>query len=328
MIKFFLLFVSAIYPFILGAQHSDKHSEKVIDKYTYVEDLEFVNESDFYGYTFVPYEGKMSTAHYPDPIRPGIVSFTITSHDVIILERARYTPAGIVDPPTDEKPYSLHISSINKTDDGFEISLVDMRRRDLIGFLRFYRDNISQVDLIKYRPSMADPEHIYLIKNTPKNEHEEYSTYFTHEQDFDARTLDELWGKSVYPFVFFENYSDIDNRKISRIYPTDGIHIKFEERTVIRNKKEKILQYMILTDPIADKTMELLLRKMKETEISTETGPRTVLELEMHDEVRQRDYIVTLHRGVKSMLKSIEIKDVAKNQSNCYEMRRGKSVIK
>lgn len=325
--NFFLLFISTIYPFIFWAQHSDTHSEKAIDKYTYVEDLQFVRESDFYGYTFVPYEGKMSTAHYPDPIKPGIVAFTITSHDVIVLERARYTPAGIVDPPTDEKAYSLHIERIDKKDYEYEIRLVDVRRRDLQGYLKFYFNGYSHIDMIKYRPSMADPEHVYIIKNTPKDEAALYSTYFTHEEDFDARTMDELWGKTLYPFMFHKNYSDIDNKKISRIYPTDGVNIKFEERTVIRNKKEKILQYMILTTPDG-KRIELLLKKMKETEISTEAGPKTVLELEMQDEVKSHDYIVTLHRGVKSMLKSIEVKDLVTHKSDCYEMRKGKSEIK
>ena len=119
------------------------------NRYTYSEDRIFPHEADFYGFTFVPYEGKMSTALYPDPIQPGIVSFTITSNDVIILERARYTPAGIVDPPTDDKAYSLHIESIQSTDYGFDIKLVNMRNRDLKGLLKIYKDNYSQVDMIR-----------------------------------------------------------------------------------------------------------------------------------------------------------------------------------
>ena len=57
-----ILLIGSLFPSLIFAQTYP-------DKYTFVEDRQFVKESDLFGYTFVPSEGKMSTAHYPDPVR-------------------------------------------------------------------------------------------------------------------------------------------------------------------------------------------------------------------------------------------------------------------
>lgn len=295
--------------------------------YTLVEDRQFIKESDFFGYTFVPAEGKMSTAHYPDPIRPGIVSFTMLRSNVIINERARYTPAGIVDPPTNDPPYKLRISHINKTSYGYEFKLVDPKNRELTGYIKFYIDGISQIDMIKYRPSTADPEHTYVIKRTPKEQLLEDGKFFTHQEDFDARTLDEFWGKVLNPFLSLANQSNLDQRKISRIYATDDVDIRFEEKTITKGKKEKLLQYITFNQKDGT-SRKLLVKKSKEIQYQNRDANRKVLEVEVRDEARQANFFILLHRGAKTYLKAIELQEEKSRESVLYyKMRRGKSII-
>jgi hypothetical protein len=320
----FLYIVASLLPVLLPAQDED-----LIDlNYTFVEDRQFIKESDIYGYTFVPHEGKMSTAHYPDPIKAGLVSFTISNQNLTVDERATYTPAGISNVISDAKPYYLHIARINKTTFGFEISLVNMRNRELQGHLKVYINAISQVAMLKYRPSMADHEHTYMIKRTSKRQGLADGKFFTHQEDFDARTLDEFWGKTLSPFMSLENASEISNRRISRIYREDEINIKFVEKFVLKGKKEKLSQF-IFFKTMTGGTSQYLVKKVKEIEYQNSDGERTVLELQVRDEQKEEDSFIILHRGVKSMLKAIEVQD-GKTRSSIlyYEMRKGKRILK
>lgn len=296
-------------------------------RYTLSEDREFIKESDFTGYTFVPAEGKMSTAHYPDPIPAGIVNFSIQKSYLIVDERARYTPKGIVEPPTNAKPYRLRIARIDKINYGYQLNLVDPDNRDLQGYLKIYIDGISQVNMLKYRPSMADPEHTYIIARTSKEQLLEDGKFFTHQQDFDARTLDELWGKVLYPFLSLENQSNLEYRNISRIYRSDNVDIRFEEETIAKGKKEKILQYVIFNQKDGTRR-KLLVKKVKEIEYQNRDAKRTVLEVEVKDEATQENFFIMMHRGIKSYLKAIELQDEKTRKSLLYyEMRRGKRII-
>lgn len=315
-----LLILGMSFPILLWAQDDPIY-------YTLSEDRQFIKESDLYGYTFIPSEGKMSTAHYPDKIAAGVVSFTIASSYIIINERARYTPAGIVGPPTNDKPYRLRISNIKKTVFGFELSLVDSKNRELVGYLKIYIDGISQVDMIKYRPSMADPEHTYIIARTTKEQLLEDGKFFTHQEDFNAKTLDEFWGKILYPFLSLKNQSELDIRKISRIRPHHDVDIRFKEKTVTKGKKEKIIQH-ITFNQIDGTSRKLLVKKIKEIQHQNRDGLRTVLEIEARDETRQETFFILMHRGIKTYLKAIEVQDEKTRRSILYyEMRRGKSII-
>lgn len=319
--QFVILLLGIFVPMLLVAQSDSIY-------YSLSEDREFIKESDFTGYTFIPSEGKMSTAHYPDPIPAGIVKFSIHNSYLLVDERARYTPKGIVDPPTDDKPYRLRIARTEKTNHGFILNLVDPENRELQGYLKIYIDAISQIDMLKYRPSMADPEHTYIIARTDKDQLLEDGKFFTHQQDFDARTLDEFWGKVLYPFLSLENQSSLEYRKIFRIRRSDNIDVRFEEETIMKGKKEKILQYIIFNQKDGSRR-KLLVKKLKEIEgYRNRDGRRTVLEVEVKDEQTQENYFILMHRGVKSYLKAIELQNEKTRESLLYyEMRRGKRII-
>ena len=318
------------------AQDSEAEETAPSTRYTLVEDKIFPKVSDLYGYTFVPAEGKMRTAHYPDPIDPGVVSFSISRSSVIINESARYTPAGIDGVLPDAKPYRLIISRINDEDSyktegaiSYDLRLVDLQNQDLEGYLKIYIDRYSQVDMIKYRPSMADPEHIYWLPHTTEEQTALDNTYFTHQEDLDTKTLDDFWGKVIYPFVSYANQSNISQRKITRIYPEDKVDVRFDEEVVEKGKKEKIFQYITFNHKDGSR-QKFLIKKLREIEHLDHDAPRprTVLEAEVKDEGGQNTFYVLFHRGVKKYLRAIELQDDKTRRSlYYYEMRRGKSAV-
>lgn len=330
----FLLFLLLSNGFALQAQ--DEKASSIPDRYTLVEDKIFARVSDLYGYTFVPSEGKMRTAHYPNPIEPGVVSFTISRSDVIVNERAKYTPAGIDGVLEDAKPYRLIIARINNEnsyeDNGainYDLRLVDLQNQDLEGYLKIYIDAYSQVDMIKYRPSMADPEHIYWLPHITPEQDAADNAYFTHQEDFDTKALDEFWEKVIYPFVSYENQSNIGQRKISRIYPEDKVDVRFTETVLEKGKKEKILQHITFNNKDGS-SQKLLVKKIREVEHVDHDAPRprTVLEVEVKDELSQETYFVLFHRGAKKYMRAIELQeDKTRRSLLYYEMRRGKSKV-
>ncbi|MCH2022091.1 MAG: hypothetical protein MK207_06375 [Saprospiraceae bacterium] len=305
-------------PFALMAQNAVK--------YTLAEDRQFASSSDLYGSLFVPFEGKMSHAHYPDPIKAGWVSFEITSLKVNIVERVNFTPGGIQG-STDAEPYTFYISRLDKTGYGYEVSLINRFHRDLQGHLKLYIDEKSQVTMLKYRPSSTDPEHTYFIKRIPKRQRNIDSKFFTHQEDFKVKSLEELMGETLYPFLSFEESSVVDERKVTRIYARDNVDIVFEEKSVIKGKKEKVTRH-IFFNTLDGKKFNFLLKKTKEAEYRRKDKVTKVLELQVKEETTQKDYFVILHRGVKSMLKAIEIQRNKTRESVLYyEMRRGKRVV-
>lgn len=296
-------------------------------RYSLVEDHQFLYTSDLYGYQFIPSEGKMSTAHYADEIDAGVVIFKMFRGYIIVDERARYTPGGIVGPPTDAKPYELHIEKINTTNYGYDIKLIDPENEELQGYLKLIKDGLSRIDIIKFRPSMADAEHTYFVQHTSKEQLDADSKFFTHDEDLTVKTTEELWGKTLYPFLRIDNYSNLDARKVRRIFKEDEVIVKFEERKIERGKKEKILQYIIFHQH-DDVKRELLVKKTREIDLGENSSSKKALELQVRDEVRQEDHFIILHRGVRSWLRYIELQDGQTRRSLLYyKMRKGKTVI-
>jgi hypothetical protein len=293
-------------------------------RYTFSEDYQFTKELDLYGYTFVPFEGKMSEAHYANSVEEGIVSFKINSFFITIDERANFTPAGITAEATEDKPYKLNIARIDRTSYGFEIRLMNTKNRDMQGHLKIYKNGISHVTQIKFRPTMTDAEHTYFIQPTPEDQNMLDGKFFSHQEDYDARSMEEFVDKKLYPFVSIEHHNLKDYRVAKRLYPSDDIDINFEDRMVMRGKKEKSLPCIIFKTR-ENKELVYLLKKAKEVQLPKSEGGRKVLEIPVKDISTMEDYYVIMHRGVKSMLKAIELQQGKTRESLLYyELRRGK----
>ena len=296
-------------------------------RYTFSEDFQFTKEADLYGYVFVPFEGKMSNAMYPNAVQEGIVSFTVNSFFVLIDERAHFTPAGISGNPTDDKPYRLNISRINRTSYGYELRLMNIKNRDLQGHLKIYLNGYSQVTQLKYRPTMTDAEHTYFIKSTPKNQLTIDSKFFTHQLDVDVNDMEAIFGNKLYPFVSIDHHNYKDHRKTKRIYPSDNIDIHIEDRMVMKGKKEKPMPCMVFNTR-EGKEKVLLLKKAKEIQLPPNEGGRKALEVPAKDLMTQEEFRIILHRGAKSKLKAVELqKNKTRECVLYYLMRYGKRMI-
>lgn len=251
-----------------------------VKEFSYVEDRKFYAGQELYGYTFVPNKGKMTSAHYSNPIPKGAVHLEITSTGLIVTERVKFKPNGIIPGVTKAPSYRLSIPRIDKTSFGYELRLVDMKNADLQGHLKIVINEDNHAVSIAFKPSPAEAERTYYLPNTPKDIIQRDSKFFTHKQDLDATSLDDYWGKTLYPFaILFDQY---DYRAFKRIYPDDRITIKFEERAILKGKKEKIFQYIVVNRKDmkgAKVAEEFLVKKVKEGVLSTQNGDRKILEV-------------------------------------------------
>lgn len=283
-----------------------------VKEFSYVEDRKFYSGQEIYGHIFVPNKGKMSSAHYSNPIPKGAVHLEVTSTGLIVTERVKFKPNGIVPGVTKAATYKLSIPRIDKTSFGYELRLVDMQNADLQGHLKIVIDNDNHAVTVAFKPSPAEAERTYYLPNTPKDIIQRDSKFFTHKQDMDATSLDDYWGKTLYPFAtMFDQY---DYRAFKRIYPDDRITIKFEERAVLKGKKEKIYQYIVINrkDLKGTKvTEEFLVKKVKEGLVPTKNGERKVLEIYTKIEAEGQKSVdgpnILMYRTAQETLNFIDI---------------------
>ncbi len=326
---YLFLFIGLVAQSILYAQ--DKKAPVYNnEEYTLVDDHIFPHVHDFYGYTFAPCQGKLDFAHYPDPVPAGWVKFTLNRGEVTILERTEYRPGGIQVLPNREKEYKLRITEIEDLKTSVTFKLKDPLFPDIAGHLYFKKDGYSRVTMIKYLPGPSDHERIYILKYATPEQLDADKNYFTHQEDFKTKNLDDFWGKTLYPFLSYRNYSDYRNISIKRLTPEDGYNINFFEKTMVtKNNKEKIMQYISFVEN-GEKKKQFLFKKATEVLVQHRDGNRKVLEIECVDDVTKAPYIITLHRAASTYLKSIQIQSFKNKERKTiayYTMRRGKGYV-
>ena len=92
----------------------------------------------------------------------------------------------------------------------------------------------------------------------------------------------------------------------------------------MKGKKEKSLPCIIFKTR-DQKELIFQLKKAKEIQLPKNQGGRKVLEIPVKESKTQEDYYVVMHRGVKSMLKAIELQKGKTRESILYyELRKGK----
>lgn len=296
------------------------------EEYSLVDDHIFGNLHDFYGYTFVPAQGKLQFAHYPDPVPAGWVRFYITKNQVTILERTEYRPGGIQVRPNREKEYTLRIVEVEDRGVSVKFKLVDLQYPDLNGFLELNKDGLGRVIMAKYFPGPGEPERIYIMKYASEEQLAADKEYFTHQEDIKTNDMAPFWGKTIYPFLSYDNYYDYNSIKINRVRPDDGININFFEKTVIGKKdKEITVQYISFVEK-GEKKMQLIFKEANEVLVNHRDGNRKALELTCMDEITREQYYIILHRGALTYLKSMEVQLVkGKNRQTVfyYTLRPG-----
>jgi hypothetical protein len=298
------------------------------EEYTLVDDHIFASLYDFYGHTFVPAQGKLAFAHYPDKVPAGWVRFTISRNEITILERTEYRPGGIQVRPNRKKEYKLRITKVEDRGVAVKFSLIDIEYPDLDGHLSLHKDGYGRVTMMRYLPGPGEPERIYIMKYATEEQLAADKEYFTHQEDIKTDDTAPFWGNTLYPFVSYDNYYNLNTIKVNRLRPDDGFNINFFEKTVIvKNDKEKLMQYISFVEN-SEKKMQLLFKKATEVEVSSRDGKtRKGLELACVDEVTKENYYIIMHRGAHTYLKSIEVqKEKGKSRTTLmyYTMRKGK----
>ena len=304
-----LLFLIAALPSLLTAQ---------IKEFTYVSDHRFHNAADFYGYTLVPGKGRTPTGSYEHPIKLGLVQFKITTTGLEVKENVKMTATGAV---TEEKSYIFSIPRTNEISNpkrGYEFVLMDLNNADIQGHLRVFVNENKEAVSMAFVPRAGEQERFYSLLPTPGDVMKRDNKFFTHEYDFKLPNTDVLWKQVIFPFA--ELTDEGDYKSFRRLYPSDQVSFKFEERTIVKGKKEKLAQFIIIQTPDEAgkaQTVEWMIKKTKEGTENTPEGPRKTLTFYLTDEAGKTELTAVFHRTEKETLKAIEIGE------KTYTMRPG-----
>ncbi len=319
MFRFLLSYLFA-FPVLAFAQPTASNNFSPPKEYSYNSDRVFAEAEQFMGMSFFPNEGKLATSPMSSTVKLGLVAFKITSSGLVAMENVKFSTTGITS-ESDFKNYKLSIPRTDATDYGFEMTLMDMRNPDIQGYLKLYKNGKGQIDRLGFRPTISEPERTYFIGNTPPDIDLRDSKFFTHVQDIEMAVPSDLWSRKQVVFPFSKAVKVEDYQEFSRVFPSDRIKITFEERTEIKNKKEKLVQFMLFYKANAEGTevkTEYQIKKMKEVANPTnKTAPKNIV-LEVvagSGEVAQN---IILHRSAQNSLKSIEVGEII------YNMRDGK----
>jgi hypothetical protein len=277
--KNFVFLLACCLPFLVMAQQPRE--------YSYNNDRSFEQVVDLYGFTFIPWRGKLSNAHFEDPIKMGLVQIKVTSSGVTIIERATFTTSGIKG-ENSSAPYSMSIPRADKTGYGYELTLMDINNPNIQGYMKVFIDK-GFVSKILFKPEQAATERTFYLAPPMDYIEARDSKFFTHEQDVEIKTIDVLYGQSVYPFG--ELKDQIDYREFTRIYPDDRVSIKIEERMVLKGKKEKPQQYLLINDARSKEMpkREYLIKKAKDAKFKDQIlkKERDAIELTLFDETNK-----------------------------------------
>lgn len=263
--KYLLFFCIYLTPFFAFAQEEEK--KKPPKEYTYYNDRVFLRPEDLNGYTFIPSKGKLTVANFEDPIKMGSVMIEIHKGTITFTEKTIFTTSGIKG-ENDSKPYKMAVAKTEQVTDKksnyFELVLLDFLNPNIQGYLRFYTDKGNCYKIL-FKPEGVASERTYYMSVPPNHIDIRDGKFFTHEQDILVKDIDSLMGEIVYPFSEF--IDEDDYRVFNRLYPDDGVFMKFEARKIPRGRKEKIVKYLIVNDERLEKgkPKEYLIKKSKET---------------------------------------------------------------
>jgi hypothetical protein len=306
--QFFLYALCILSPLFLRAQIEVK-------EFSFINDRIFAKAQDLYGHTFVPYKGRLLNTRYDHAFKMGLVVFKISSSSVDIVENIKFTMNGFQE---NKRSFRLSISSINTSQDGLshEFVLRDLRQPDALSSLKIVLNSNFEPVEIYFQP-VSETQRIYYIMPLPPEIEKRDNRYFTHDEDINLSSPDLLWGKTIVPFATLTDFTEY--KEFNRLYPADAITLKFEERTVVKGKKEKLAQYFILSKAQNGqvKQQEWLIKKIKETADEDVRFSGKFFLLQLKDETTEEEKTMIIRRR-NNQLRQIEFDGVT------YITRRGK----
>jgi hypothetical protein len=320
----FLFFCALVLPVLICAQPTANNTLLVPKEYSYSGDRMFSEPDQFIGMVFFPNEGKLATSPMSSTVKLGLVGFKITSLGLVVVENVKFSTTGITS-ETDFKNYKLSIPRTDATDFGYEMTLMDMRNPDIQGYLKLYKNGKGQIERLGFRPTISEPERMYFVGGVPADIDLRDSKFFTHTQDIEMAVPNDLWGRKQVIFPFSKLTKIEDYQDFSRVFPSDRVKITFEERTEIKNKKEKLTQFILFYKANSEGTeikTEYQIKKMKEvSNPQNKTAPKNIV-LEVAAGSGEEVQVIILHRTAQNTLKAIEVGGMI------YQMRDGKRKAK
>lgn len=297
-------------------------------EYTHSSDLTVRKSADLVGYVIHPKEGKLSNSPIIRTVKLGLVEFKITETDLYVVENVKYSTTGITS-ETDFKNYRLSIQQIaeSRATNSFEIILMDLRNPDVQGHLKIQLNEQDQIIRLQFRPTANEPERTYELVPPPTDIEQRDSKFFTHTLDVELEFVTDLWSRKQVFFPFLQIKNQVENRKVARIYPSDRVKISFEERTELKGKKEKLVQYVIisqLNENNQEIKTEYISKKIREVAAnSKDKAAIKNIEITLTTPAENEEATLTLLRSSDKKINSIELRS-QDNQLTQYFFRYGK----
>lgn len=189
-------------------------------EYSYISDRRFFEPSDLVGYQFVPIAVEIP-GQYETDLSPGEYSFGISSNNLYVVG--------------DEIKGVFNINTINTTEFGFKLDLINARNPTMQGHLKVIRTKSNHVEALVFKRSKTESEMVFFLPQTSPEEKETRKAYFTDYGELDLPHLDNIWGYEIIPFFRIDN----QRKTQQRLTPEDSVHISFVKEVEIIEKVKK-----------------------------------------------------------------------------------------
>ncbi len=277
--------------------------------YSFIDDKQFAEVNDFYGFTFVPHKARLNTSLHDHVIPAGWVTFYMTGFQVKIQEQVSFRPGGIRSQRNDNEEIVLRITQVEDLGTTVKFRLTEPQHPDIHGFLTFYLDGLSRVKIIKYAPGPGETDRIYTLKFASQEQLEADMNYYTLNQSKKYDDLDLLWGDTIKPFFEIENPYSFNSRVTKRINRQDKVEITFEGDPNAKGKDKKNPKWIRIKGKGVD-NLELVYKSSKITSLSSPYGKVKAQEITATIEGKKDEYFIYLIKGVLNYIRAVEIQTV------------------
>ena len=189
-------------------------------EYSYISDRKFFEPVDLIGYQFVPH-GIEVPGKFETDLSPGEYSFGISSNNLYVIG--------------DDIQGVFSINTINTTEYGFKLDLINARNPTMQGHLKVILTNNSQAEAVVFKRSKLESEMVFFLPIMNKNDKAKDKAYFTDYGEILLPHTDSLWGIEMIPFFRI----DSEQKMQDRLRAEDSVRITFIEEIEIIEKIKK-----------------------------------------------------------------------------------------
>lgn len=185
--------------------------------YSYITDRSFRAPDDLIGYDFHPSEMQPKGGR-PQPIAAGSYSFGISNNNL-------YVDGGDL-----KGIYS--VNSINPTEYGFILSLMNVRDPMIQGHLKVVLNKLAQAEALIFKKDTKAEEIIFFLPKKSEKYANQETAYFTNREAIKIEDLDALWGNTLRPLFKMGDHQQ-------RLQIADSLEISLVETWRVEDKRKK-----------------------------------------------------------------------------------------